>query len=151
MIPCWPDDAADIRTLAVDTLGAMGESLVSGRKATDAREMPVFNPIAACVPRGAPDGRARGDGLKWRADAERARRLGFGAKLCIHPRQVDVVNRAFQPSDEERDWAKRVLDAAARAGGAAVAVDGKMVDKPVMLRAQAILDEAGDEASKRSG
>ena len=72
MIPCWPDDAADIRTLAVDTLGAMGESLVSGRKATDAREMPVFNPIAACVPRGAPDGRARGDGLKWRADAERA-------------------------------------------------------------------------------
>lgn len=85
------------------------------------------------------------DAATLRADAERARRLGFGAKLCIHPKQVDVVNRAFLPSDAERDWARRVLDAAARAGGAAVAVDGKMVDKPVMLRAQAILDETGDD------
>ena len=88
------------------------------------------------------------DAAALRADAERARRLGFGAKLCIHPKQVDVVNRAFLPSDAERDWARRVLDAAARAGGAAVAVDGKMVDKPVMLRAQAILDEAGDETPR---
>jgi citrate lyase subunit beta/citryl-CoA lyase len=85
------------------------------------------------------------DAATLRADAERARRLGFGAKLCIHPKQVDVVDRAFLPSDAERDWARRVLDAAERAGGAVVAVDGKMVDKPVMLRAQAILDEAGDE------
>lgn len=88
------------------------------------------------------------DAAALRADAERARRLGFGAKLCIHPKQVDVVNRAFLPGDAERDWARRVLDAAARAGGAAVAVDGKMVDKPVMLRAQAILDEAGDETPR---
>ena len=88
------------------------------------------------------------DAAALRADAERARRLGFGAKLCIHPKQVDVVNRAFLPGDAERDWARRVLDAAAGAGGAAVAVDGKMVDRPVMLRAQAILDEAGDETPR---
>ena len=88
------------------------------------------------------------DAAALRADAERARRLGFGAKLCIHPKQVDVVNRAFLPSDAERDWARRVLDAAAGAGGAAVAVGGKMVDRPVMLRAQAILDEAGDETPR---
>ena len=81
------------------------------------------------------------DAEALRADAERARRLGFGAKLCIHPKQVAVVERAFAPSEAERDWARRVLDAAARAKGGVVAVDGRMVDKPVMLRARAILDD----------
>jgi citrate lyase subunit beta/citryl-CoA lyase len=77
------------------------------------------------------------------ADTRRARRLGFGAKLCIHPKQVDVVNRGFAPTAEEIAWAERVLDAAAEAGGAAVAVDGKLVDKPVLLRAEALLSQAG--------
>src|SRR5690606_21829985 len=76
-------------------------------------------------------------------DVQRARRLGFGGKLCIHPRQVAQVNALFAPNDDEIAWAKRVLEAAASAGGAAVAVDGRMVDKPVMLRAEAILREAG--------
>ena len=76
------------------------------------------------------------------ADAARARRLGFGAKLCIHPKQVAVVERAFAPSEAELDWARRVVDAAARAKGGAFAIDGRMVDKPVMLRARAILDDA---------
>ena len=71
--------------------------------------------------------------------AQRARRLGFGAKLCIHPTQVDAVNRSFSPSPAEIDWAQRVLAAAACANGSAFAVDGKMVDKPVVLRAEAIL------------
>jgi citrate lyase subunit beta/citryl-CoA lyase len=77
------------------------------------------------------------------ADATRARRLGFGGKLCIHPKQVAAVNAAFTPTAEAIQWARRVLDAAAAAGGAAVAVDGKMVDRPVILRAEAILAEAG--------
>jgi citrate lyase subunit beta/citryl-CoA lyase len=76
-------------------------------------------------------------------DVARARRLGFGGKLCIHPRQVAPVNAGMAPSAAERAWARRVTDAAAAAGGAAVAVDGKMVDKPVLLRAAAILGEAG--------
>ena len=75
-----------------------------------------------------------------RADTTRARRLGFGAKLCIHPKQVAVVNAAFMPSDKEMAWARRVIEAAGRSQGAAVAVDGKMVDKPVILRAQAMLN-----------
>lgn len=79
-----------------------------------------------------------------RADVERSRKLGFGAKLCIHPRQVAVVNAAYQPSAADVDWARRVLDAAEKSGGAAVAVDGKMVDKPVILKARAILDEGGE-------
>lgn len=91
------------------------------------------------------------DAARLATDVQRARRLGFGAKLCIHPRQVAQVNSSFAPSDEERAWARRVLDAAAAAGGAAVAVDGKMVDKPVMLRAEAILREAGGGSGNRSG
>jgi citrate lyase subunit beta/citryl-CoA lyase len=73
------------------------------------------------------------------ADALRARRLGFGAKLCIHPKQVPVVEAAFAPTPEERAWAERVLAAAEAAQGGAVAVDGRMVDKPVILRARALL------------
>ncbi|WP_151639428.1 HpcH/HpaI aldolase/citrate lyase family protein [Noviherbaspirillum aerium] len=79
------------------------------------------------------------DAQRLRDDAARAHRLGFGGKLCIHPRQVELVNACFRPSEEEADWARRVLELAAGANGAAVAVDGKMVDKPVLLRAQAIL------------
>ena len=82
------------------------------------------------------------DGALLRADAQRARRLGFGGKLCIHPRQVAVVNECFTPSADEVAWAHRVIAADAAAGGAAVAVDGKMVDRPVVLRAQSILVDA---------
>ena len=73
-------------------------------------------------------------------DARHARQMGFGAKLCIHPKQVDAVNRCFTPGAHELAWAGRVLEAAARADGAAVALDGKMIDRPVILRAQAIVD-----------
>ena len=77
-----------------------------------------------------------------RIDVQRARRLGFAGKLCIHPRQVAPVNRWLVPSAAELAWAHQVLAAAAAAGGAVVAVDGKMVDKPVLLRAEALLREA---------
>ncbi len=73
------------------------------------------------------------------ADAARARALGFGGKLCIHPQQVGLVNAAFSPSPAEIDWAQRVVAACEASAGAAVAVDGKMVDRPVLLRAQALL------------
>ncbi len=86
---------------------------------------------------------AIGDAGRLAQDVARARRLGFGGKLCIHPKQVALVQAGMAPSAAERAWARRVTDAAAAAGGAAVAVDGKMVDKPVLLRAAAILGEAG--------
>ncbi|WP_425261234.1 HpcH/HpaI aldolase/citrate lyase family protein [Rubrivivax sp. RP6-9] len=76
------------------------------------------------------------------ADVARARRLGFGGKLCIHPRQVAGVRVGFAPAAAEVAWAQRVLAAAAASGGAALAVDGKMVDRPVLLRAEAILRDA---------
>lgn len=82
------------------------------------------------------------DPLRLAADVQRARRLGFGGKLCIHPKQVDPVRSGFAPTSAELEWARRVLEAARAARGAAVALDGKMVDKPVILRAQAILRDA---------
>ncbi len=73
------------------------------------------------------------------AHALRSRQMGFGGKLCIHPRQVEPVHRAFRPSEAERAWAQRVVDAMAGQPLGAVAVDGKLVDRPVLLRAQAVL------------
>lgn len=77
-----------------------------------------------------------------RADAQRARRLGFTGKLCVHPRQVAVVHDAFRPEPDQVAWARRVV--AADTGGAGV-VDGAMVDAPVVARARAILARAGEE------
>lgn len=77
-----------------------------------------------------------------RDDALRARRLGFGGKLCIHPKQVAPVNECFYPSTEEVAWAKRVIEATAATSGGAVSVDGKMVDRPVILKADVILRES---------
>ena len=82
------------------------------------------------------------DAAALAADVARARRLGFGGKLCIHPKQVHSVRSGFAPAAAEIAWARRVLGAAQQAGGAAIALDGKMVDRPVILRAEAILREA---------
>lgn len=73
------------------------------------------------------------------AETRRARRLGFGGKLCIHPKQIDAVHRAFAWTDDEKAWATRVLAAVQTSGGSAIAVDGKMVDMPVILKARRIL------------
>lgn len=60
-------------------------------------------------------------------DVQRAVSLGFGAKLCIHPKQITAVEQAFLPSSYDIAWAQRVLKAAAQSMGAAVALDGQMV------------------------
>ena len=78
------------------------------------------------------------DDDRLRSDAQRARRLGFGGKLCIHPCQLQTVSTAFMPDAAQRAWAARVLMAIDSAQGAAVALDGKMVDRPVWLQAMRI-------------
>ena len=82
------------------------------------------------------------DDAGLRADTLRVRKLGFGAKCCIHPRQVAVINESFRPTVDEVAWAKRVVQAAADAKGAAVALDGRMVDTPVIVKAEQILQDA---------
>ncbi|MBU9480670.1 HpcH/HpaI aldolase/citrate lyase family protein [Burkholderia multivorans] len=74
-------------------------------------------------------------------DAQDARAMGFGGKLCIHPRQIACTNQAFLPSDEEVTWAKRIIEQAGRADAGAILVDGQMVDRPVLERAKRVLAE----------
>ena len=83
------------------------------------------------------------DAAQLQADVRRSRRFGFGAKLCIHPKQVAGVHTGFKPTDAEVAWARRVVDALAAGPLGAITVDGKMVDKPIALLAQGILAEAG--------
>lgn len=77
-----------------------------------------------------------------RADTEHGRRMGFGGKLCIHPRQIAPIHAAFAPSSDEVMWAQRVLAAVREAGRGAVALDGKMIDLPVILQAEHVLERA---------
>ncbi|ALX16931.1 citryl-CoA lyase [Burkholderia cepacia JBK9] len=79
------------------------------------------------------------DAERLLADARRARAFGFGGKLCIHPAQVAGVNDALGHSDEEQAWARRVIDEAAKHGGAVFNLDGRMVDLPVIRAAEAIV------------
>jgi len=80
------------------------------------------------------------DPKKLTADVDRARRLGFGAKLCIHPNQIAAVNAGFVPSNAEKAWAKEVLAAVAAAGKGAIRFQGRMIDRPIIERAKRILE-----------
>ncbi|WP_186388123.1 CoA ester lyase [Stappia sp. TSB10P1A] len=78
-------------------------------------------------------------------DCRHAVDMGFAGKLLIHPAQIAPARRGFAPSEAECEWAQRVL-AAVEGGAAAVAVDGAMVDAPVIARARQILARAGSAA-----
>ncbi|MGJ9422463.1 HpcH/HpaI aldolase/citrate lyase family protein [Aeromicrobium sp. CF3.5] len=72
-----------------------------------------------------------------RADVEHASRLGFGGKLCIHPRQLSLASAVLSPDETTIAWARRVLDAAS--GSAVAVLDGQFVDRPVVERARRVL------------
>lgn len=98
--------------------------------ASRAAELP--SPVAGVTP--------ELDAARVTGDLLHARSLGFAAKLCIHPTQVGVVREALRPDAPTLAWASRVNSAWQTAGGqGAIQVDGRMVDKPVALRAQRIL------------
>ncbi|MDC9823114.1 CoA ester lyase [Devosia sp. ZB163] len=71
--------------------------------------------------------------------AREARLHGFDGATCVHPSAVPVLNAAFQPSDEERTWAARVIAEAAHHSGA-FEFDGRMIDAPVLARARRIAE-----------
>ncbi len=81
------------------------------------------------------------DQAKIEDDTAYARRLGFGAKLCVHPDQVATVNRAFAPAAREVAWANRILAAAEGARGGAVALDGQLIDRPMLVAARRVIEE----------
>jgi citrate lyase subunit beta / citryl-CoA lyase len=76
-----------------------------------------------------------------------ARSLGFDGKWCIHPAQIETVNEVFQPTEEETEWAKKVLEAyeeASAAGRGAITLDGQMIDAASIRMARNTLDQAPD-------
>jgi citrate lyase subunit beta / citryl-CoA lyase len=76
-----------------------------------------------------------------------ARSLGFDGKWCIHPAQIETVNEVFQPTEEETEWAKKVLKAyeeASAAGRGAITLDGQMIDAASIRMARNTLDQAPD-------
>ena len=79
------------------------------------------------------------DLTRLRDDVARARHLGFGGKLCIHPKQVETINRGFAPSEAELGWARRVLQVARTTGAGALQLDGELIDRPVIERARSLL------------
>ena len=101
------------------------------RIALASRAAGIASPIAGVTPE-------IGDEQSLLADLDFARACGFGAKLCIHPKQVEAIHAAMRPSEAEIAWAKRVA-LAAETGSGATQVDGKMVDRPVIVKAQRIL------------
>jgi len=84
------------------------------------------------------------------AECRLARSLGLRGKACIHPAQLEIVNRAFAPSDADVEWAHGVVEAYERelaSGRGVFALEGAMVDLPVVERARRVLAER----SMRSG
>jgi citrate lyase subunit beta/citryl-CoA lyase len=77
-------------------------------------------------------------------DARHARDLGFGGKLCIHPRQIAPVLAGFAPTESEIAWARKIL----ASGDGAVAVEGSMVDEPVRARARSLLSRSRASAGE---
>jgi citrate lyase subunit beta / citryl-CoA lyase len=136
--------AASVQRLAFGTLDYAVDLQLSGderglaypasRIALASRAAGLLSPIAGVTTDIADEGRLLSD-----LSFERA--CGFGAKLCVHPRQVAALHRALSPRPEEVAWAQRVVTAAKAATGA-VQVDGQMVDRPVVLKAQGILQRA---------
>ena len=76
--------------------------------------------------------------------ARTALSLGFQGKMCIHPKQIAPVHRVFTPGEAEVAYAERVVGVFAEAesaGSAAIQLDGKFIDYPILYRAQRVLEK----------
>jgi citrate lyase subunit beta/citryl-CoA lyase len=123
--------------LGIDiTTDASGLAYAASRIALASRVAGLPSPVAGVTPQ-------LDDPARLLDDLALARRHGFGAKLCIHPRQVEPIHAALRPGAQELDWARRVLAADAASPGAG-RLDGRMIDRPVVLQAQRTLGLARD-------
>ena len=75
-------------------------------------------------------------------EASDAHALGFAGKMAIHPGQLDVIAKAFRPDPEQVAWAQSVLRAISAAGSGTASLNGQMLDRPHVLKARKILQEA---------
>ena len=85
---------------------------------------------------------------RFRCSAEGAMRLGCEGGLCIHPKQVPILNQVFSPGQDDVAYAKKIIEAYAagiKAGQGAVSLDGRMIDAPIYKRACAVLANVTQE------
>jgi citrate lyase subunit beta / citryl-CoA lyase len=111
-----------------------GLSYAAGRLAVASRCAGIATPVGGVTPQ-------LGDEPRLLADLAWSRRHGFGAKLCIHPAQVAAIHAALAPTTQAVERARRVLEADAGSPGAAQ-LDGRMIDRPVVLAARRTLARA---------
>jgi len=118
------------------TTDASGLAYAAGRIVIASRVAGLPAPVAGVTPQ-------LDEPTRLLADLAIARSQGFGAKLCIHPSQIGPIHAALRPGPEALDWARRVIAADAASPGAA-RLDGRMIDRPVVLQAQRTLSLARD-------
>jgi len=85
----------------------------------------------------------------FRRDAEVGRQLGYGGKMCVTPRQIEIANEVFSPSPEEIDRSRRLIqvyEEAQSEGRGVIEFEGSMVDEPLLKRARAVLQLAEHES-----
>lgn len=85
------------------------------------------------------------DPVALKANTEMSRAIGFKGRFAIHPAQLDIINEVYSPSDEDISQAQREIEAfeeAASMGRGSTSLDGKVIDVPVVKRAQALLERA---------
>ena len=111
-----------------------GLSYAAGRLAVASRCAGIATPVGGVTPQ-------LGDEARLLADLAWSRRHGLGAKLCIHPAQVAAIHAALAPTTQAVERARRVLEADAGSPGAAQ-LDGRMIDRPVVLAARRTLARA---------
>ena len=126
-----------------------GRRTAAGQEVFTARSMTMMAASAAQVP--AIDQAVvdiRNDEL-FLQDAAQGRDLGYTGKICVTPGQVKLSHQAFSPSAEERDYARRLVAAYAEAtarGIGTIDFEGRMIDGPLLKRAQAIVAAPALEA-----
>ncbi|HEY7240576.1 MAG TPA: CoA ester lyase [Burkholderiales bacterium] len=94
-----------------------------------------------------------GDWDAFRRMVRRSRQFGFMGAGCIHPGQVPIVNEEYSPSAQELELARKIVAENAKAqaaGRASFAIDGKMIDVPVVERARRLLERAAAIAAREA-
>ena len=133
---------AVVLDLADEDVQTTGTAFMTARfwLATASRAAGIAPPLDGVVT-------AIGDDDRLRLESRRARGLGLTGKLCIHPRQVSVVNEAFSPTADEVEQSRRVVAAADATSDGVLVLDGRMVDRPVVESARVLLERARGFAS----
>lgn len=90
----------------------------------------------------------------FRAEVESAKNLGFAGKACIHPSQISIVHEVYTPSRNDVESSLRIIEASKSASietGGVIVVDGKMIDIPVIAKAERIIELAEGAGMKIGG